>query len=169
VIVSLAIVAGGVAIAFGAIGFMENIATHDRHRLNGTEIAHRVILQYIDDFKSLRSQVHRVPMGGSMYQFEITENVLLTESGDGVARSGGKASQRRKSVSAKNASVEERFAAQIHQITVDVYLEHPDGTRSARPVATLVRSYNPVMGLGTRGMTYWIEMLNESQGQRVIE
>ena len=168
VIVCLGIVAGAAGLVFGTVGFLERVALHNRDRLNGTEVAHRVILQWIDDFQSLRGQVHRVEHDGRMYQFDVWEEVLLTESGNepGSSRS---TSQRRSSVKADNVSAEDRLNAQIHQITVDVFLELPDGSRSARPVATLVRSYNPMMGLGGRGMKYMTKVLEESWGRRVFE
>lgn len=169
VIVSLGIVAGGAALVFGALGFMSNVIAHDRNRLNGTEVAHRVVLMYIDDFKQLRGQVHRVEQGGTMYQFDVWEEVLASESGVDPRAARTSASQRRKSIKAEQASVEERLSAQIHQITVHVYAEMPDGSRSARPVATLVRSYNPIMGLGARGLSYFAELYKQSTGRRVIE
>jgi len=170
VIVSLGIVAGASVLVFGTIGFLENVAAYNRDRLNGTEVAHRVILQWIDDFKFLRGQVRQVELGGRMYQFDVWEEVLTNEIGDGAGPGRSAASQRRASVRAENASIDDRMAAQIHQITVEVFAVRADGTRSPTPVATLVRSYNPMMGLGNRGFKYMVDLLEQSQGgKRVIE
>jgi len=168
VIVCVGIVAGAAVLVFGSIGFLENVAQHNRDRLNGTEVAHRVILQYIDDFKSLRDQVHRVEQGGAFYQFDVWEEVLVSESGvdDADERSP---SQRRHAVRAETVSIDDRMKAQIHQITVEVFAELPDKSRSARPVATLVRSYNPMLGLGGRGMKYVIDLMEQQYGTRVVE
>ena len=168
VIVCVGIVAGAAGLVFGTVGFLERVALHNRDRLNGTEVAHRVILQWIDDSESLRSQVHRVEYDGRMYQFDVWEEVLLEESGL-EAGSSHRSSQRRSSVKADSVAVEDRLNAQIHQIFVQVFLQLPDGSRSALPVATLVRSYNPMMGLGGRGMAYMLKRLEESWGRRLAE
>jgi hypothetical protein len=168
VVVSVGIVAGAAVLAFGTIGFLERVAQHNIDRLNGTEVAHRVILQLIDDFQSLRDQPHSVEQGGRFYQFDIVKEVLTAEAGIDPS-TPRRASQRRSSVRVDTVTAEERFQAQIHQLTVLVFAERPDKTRSPVPVARLVRSYNPMMGLGNRGMKYMIDALEESWGMRVAE
>jgi hypothetical protein len=168
VIVSVGIVAGAAVLAFGTIGFLEKVASHNIDRVNGAEVAHRVILQWIDDFQWLRNQDHRVEMGGRFYQFDVWEEVLAAESAE-VAGTARRASQRRTSVRADTVTADERFQAQIHQITVQVFAELPDRSRAPVPVARLVRSYNPMMGLGGRGMDYMLKTLEESWGRRVVE
>lgn len=164
VIISVGVVAGAATLVLGTIGFLERVATHNRDRLNGMEVAHRVILTCMDDFKSMRGQVHRVEYDGRMYAFDVWEELLTSE--DGV-EANNSVSQRRSSRKVEEVSLQDRLQSQIHQITVVVYVEDAHGRRSERPVAWLVRSYNPFMSPGDRGIQYGVELMQEALGVRV--
>ncbi len=160
VVVAVAMLAGMATVVLGAVSLIENAATRDRHRLNATEVAHRVIVQLIDDHTWIdRQAVRRVQQGEHFYLFDHRVDVLYREQGvDGAD------SNRRRSQLASETGVEARLKSQIHQITVTVYLEEQDGGRSLDPYATLTRIYNPVMGEGERGIRYVMDLFEEEFG-----
>ena len=160
VVVAIAMLAGMATVVLGAVSLIENAAARERHRVNAAEVAHRVIVQIIDDHKWIDNQPnHRVAQGEHWYQFDHRIDVLTRERGlDGAE------STRRTAKSAAEADVEERLRSQIHQVTVTVYLENEDGRRSPVPYARLTRIYNPVMGEGERGIKYVMDLFQKEFG-----
>lgn len=162
VVVAVAMLAGMAGIILGSVALMENAALRDRHRLNAMEVAHRIVAQLIDDHTSVDRQPHRVQQGDYYYAFDYRLDVLTDETGLEDDAEGPK--NRRKTQLASESSVEERLKSQIHEITVTVYLERPDGARDPKPYATLHRLYNPIMGDGERGIRYVMDMFKEQFG-----
>lgn len=164
VVVAVAMLAGLAAMILGAVSLMENAAVRDRHRLNAMEVAHRVIIQLIDDHTWVdRQPAHRVQQGDYYYDFDYRVDVLYHETG--IDEQGKQtSSNKRLTKLASDSTVEERLKAQIHEITVTVYLELPDGSRSLQPYATLHRIYNPIMGEGERGIRYVMDMFQKQFG-----
>ena len=164
VVVAVAMLAGMASIILGAVSLMENVVVRDRHRLNATEVAHRVIVQLIDDHTWVdRQPARRVKQGDYYYDFDYRVDVLYQEKGLDEA-GNDTPSNRRSTRVASESSVEERLKAQIHEISVTVYLELPDGSRSARPAATLHRIYNPVTGEGERGIRWVMDLFQKQYG-----
>jgi hypothetical protein len=152
--------AGMATIVLSTVSLIENAAVRERHRVNGAEVAHRVIVQMIDDHKFIEKQpVQRVQQGDHFYQFDYREDVLTREQG-----LEGDEGRRRSAKSAADADVEERLRSQIHQITVTVYLEDEDGVRALEPCARLTRIYNPVLGEGERGIRYVMDLFTKQFG-----
>jgi hypothetical protein len=161
VIVSIGLVAGMATVVLGGVGLMENAARRDRHRLEAMEVAHRVILQMVDDPRWLDNQVPRVEHGGSYYTFQVQRAIMIDEEdalGEGVDRS------RLSTLSLEDASMNQIVASQVLQVTVWVYLERPDGSVPERPMARLTRVYNPVMGAGNRGIEWMMRLLEQDMG-----
>jgi prepilin-type N-terminal cleavage/methylation domain-containing protein len=159
VVVALAMVAGMATIVLSTVSLIENAAARERHRVNGVEVAHRTILQLIDNHKFLDGQPQRVEQDGQFYQFDYRVDVLTRE--DGL---GGEKSTRRRATAAADSNVEDRLRAQIHQITVIVYLEDDRGARALEPCARLTRIYNPVLGEGERGIQYVMDLFTKQFG-----
>lgn len=161
VVVSVALLAGMASVVLGAVTLMENAAAREIHRLNAMEVAHRVIVQIIDDHKWIKRNKHLpVEMNGHLYVFTHREDVLSREEGLDEAE-GADRSNRRTSRPAAEASLDERLKAQIHEVTITVYLERADGSRSEQPYAELTRVYNPIMGEGNRGVEWFTDLLQE--------
>jgi hypothetical protein len=164
VVIAVAMLAGMASVILGAVSLMENSIVRDRHRLNAMEVAHRVVVQLIDDHTWVdRQPARRVQQGDYYYDFDYRVDVLYHEKG--LDEEGKEIpSNRRATKLASESSVEERLKAQIHEITVTVYLERPDGSRSPQAYATLHRLYNPVMGEGERGIRWVMDLFQQQYG-----
>ncbi len=163
VIVSIGLVAGMASVVLGAVGLMENAARRDRHRLEALEVAHRVILQMVDDPAWLEGQVPRVEHSGSYYVFEVRRDIMVDEE-DALGVSGEENRSRMSSMSFDDASLNQVVASQVLQVTVRVFLERADGSVGERPLAELTRVYNPVMGAGNRGIEWMMKLLERDLG-----
>ncbi|TVQ61542.1 MAG: hypothetical protein EA379_06300 [Phycisphaerales bacterium] len=120
-----------------AFTFIERLSLHDEARLGAHEIAHRTLLQFMDDPRSLPPDDVILPLGRFDYRYLLREEILAASQVEGENTTV------RHSRHASGVSLIERFQARLALITVDVYLDE-DGRRGPRPIATLSRIYDPM-------------------------
>lgn len=142
VVAATAMLAGLASIVLGAVSYMESASARERHRLQAMEVAHRIIAQYIDNPDLLPDESTPIQHAESYYRFTIEEEVLMQEQ-----EAGSKI--RRATARGKNQlSVEEALPQMLNRITIKVYLDDPGSTvvDSSRPIAELMRIFNPITG-----------------------
>lgn len=136
VVFAAALLATAAATIASSFDLIDNIAIRNRHRLNGHELAHRLILQFMDDPESLPPSDLPLPMGHHTYRYLLNEQLLVQdEGGEGVSvRQGVHSNQIGGFVG--------RAQARITMVTVQVFVEE-DGRRAGAPIAELTRIYDP--------------------------
>lgn len=142
VIAATALLAGLASIVLGAISYMEGATTRERHRLQGMEVAHRIIAQYIDNPSLLPDDSKPIQQAESFYFYRLQEDVLVQEQGaEGEIR-------RRTAKRKQDLSVEEALPAMLNRLTVRIFLDDPTNpvVEAGRPLVELVRVFNPITG-----------------------
>lgn len=136
VIVSITILAGISSIVFGVIGFTQNRVNYDRERLEAMEVAHRVIIQWIDDPEWIRSQPPRYEYAGSLYTFEVIENFLVfdEERGGGGRISAGVQRQ-------EDVELDDLARSSLRVLDVRVWREDEEGFIEPEPHVHVTRTY----------------------------
>ncbi len=145
VVISLAMLAGVTSVILGAVGFIENAAVRDRMRLDATEVAHRVVIQYIDDPSWLKNQPKRYIYNERPYVFKYEEQYLL-DGEEGVAASAE-----------TTEDFDDIVASAMRVVTVTVWLEGEGGVVEPEPLAVLSRTY--WLGRDERTMSALMEQL----------
>lgn len=134
VITSLVLLFGVGSMVLSAFGYVERAAARDRIRLAGHEAAHRIILQFIDDPDSIRNATDPVLVNGQEFGFELTEELLVSESND----SGGFVGTAR-----REFDLETLLSNKLKLIRVRVWInERKAGYAPMQTVASLERIYN---------------------------
>lgn len=138
VVVAMAMLITVVSMLTGTLGFIENSAAAHRRHAEALEVAHRIIIQHMEDPALLRGQPRRVELNGTLYGFEITEAVLKpsANSEEGITV------QNAVDVSEIDAGV--RFTHKLHLVSVEVFIDDPDIQRDGHTLTTLRRIYNPL-------------------------
>jgi type II secretory pathway pseudopilin PulG len=159
VVASLAMLGGVASGVLGAVSFMSRTTERDRVRLAAYEAAHRLILQYLDDAKSVYRKTDPVVVSGISFRFAFSA-AELTASEDSMSP-GGTSSVEVRSAKARTGmpsspqELEQLLKTQLEQVTVRVWLEEPRaGYRAGEPIAELVRVYDI-----TRDMDRLMKML----------
>lgn len=138
VVFASALLATAAATIASSFDLVDNIAVRNRHRLNAYELAHRLVLQFMDDPESLPPTDLPLPMGNSTYRYILNDQVLAADQGStGITIREGVHS-------AQAGGFVGRAQARIVMVTVEVYVEE-DGRRAGSPIATLTRIYDPFM------------------------
>jgi prepilin-type N-terminal cleavage/methylation domain-containing protein len=140
VVVATAMLAISASMIVGALSFSGSIAARNRQKLNAAEVAHRIIITHIRDRRELVGQPKRVEFDGTFYRFDIDEDVLVQDQGDGTGPN------RRTAKKTDDVTLEQRLSAQIYRVTVAVYLD-TDRPEGARPLVTISRVFNAYFGL----------------------
>jgi len=153
VVVSVGLLAGLASIVLGAVALIENASLRDRYRLDAMEVAHRVVLQMVDDPRWLDGAVKRVEQNGTFYHFEVERDVMVNEDATAGAPDETRTARRR-SRSFEDADLNQVIASQVLQVRVTVFRELDDGSITPDPIVELLRVYNPVTGSGRRGIEY---------------
>lgn len=149
VVVSLVILSGLAVVVLGSIELIANLQERQRHRLEATEIAHRVVLQYIDDFEFLERQPNRIEHNGGVYVF-LAERYIVYPN-EGVPRPPRRAEE---------VAFERQLETNMQQLLVTVYRE-VDGVVESEPLAQLERVFSPFELPGERGLTWMIRHMNQ--------
>jgi type II secretory pathway pseudopilin PulG len=141
VVMALATLVIASSMILASVSFMETTAARNTTRLEAMEVAHRVIMQYIDEPDDLKQFNQRYQYNRSFYRFEVREEILqIDESTDipGLTR--------REGALAKDLNMEDTFKSLLYQVTVTVYRENPNYPDAipTTPHTQLVRLYNPI-------------------------
>lgn len=142
------------SIVIGTLSFIEGVHMRDLHRLNATEVAHRVIAQYIDDPTLLPDEDLPLQQGDFLYRYVMREDIIELDD-DGTTRRV--ASKRR----ALDVPATEQFGNLLRQILVQVYIDDdrvPERLKLT-PVASLERLYSPIAGREEDAVLEWIKAL----------
>lgn len=139
VIVAAAMLVGLTSAIMGAISFLDSSAARQRHRLQGMEVAHRLVAQYLDDKELLPDSSVPIQQGESFYRFSIREEILEQDenAGDNLKKRRGRLKS--------ELTVDEQFRHLLQRITVTVYVDDPSNPAldASRPIATLSRMFSP--------------------------
>ncbi len=132
------------AAVFSGMSFVANLAVRDRKRLEAVEVAHRVILQQMEDPDQLAGQARRTAMGPNYYAFEMDE-MLLTEDESGQLQAGKPVKLSTHSFT--DASGTDKLKTRLNMLTVRVYEDNDNqGPAGKPPLAELTRIYNWING-----------------------
>ncbi len=138
VVVATAMLAILASAVLGAMTFMESYHAYSRHRLEATEVAHRLVTQYIDNQDLMPPENLPIQQGDSLYRWTMREEILVRDDDDtGLRRRVGR--------SASDLSAMAQIPEMLNRLTVAVYLDNPlDPSYAAVPTAQLVRIYSPI-------------------------
>jgi len=164
VVISLVLLGMLSSMVFGAISFMQSAADYQLRRLDAVEVAHRVVMQHIDNRELLRGQPRRVEQNGRVFHFELREELLVQEESEGEGPT------RRTAQRSDQSELTEILSQKLHQVTVDVYAEdEKTGKWGGEPLATIVRVFDPTVNLNgdDEAVLRWIlSKLNEEKERR---
>lgn len=152
VVVALVLLSGLAVVVLGSVQMAANLNERQRLRLEATEIAHRVVLQYIDDFELLERQPNRVEHNGTVYVFLAERYIVYPNDGT-----------RRKPRRADEMAIEEQLQTNMQQLLVTVYRE-VDGVVDPTPLAKLERVFSPFELPGERGMVWLLRHMRGDGG-----
>lgn len=136
VVFSSVILALAAAAITGAFSLIERLSMRDEARLDAYEVAHRLILQYMDDPDSLPPTHLPIEIGNRRFHYAAGAEALLQEPG--AAEAGV---DRRESRNVAQLDSTEILRGRLLLITVRVDWERPDGFRDT--VAVLSRVFDP--------------------------
>lgn len=120
----------------GAVGAVQRMSEMDQHRLNATEVAHQLILQYLHDPNQLPDPSLPIEQGKGRYRYLISEEALTQEQEIGRV-------QTRRARSFGSLSQNERLGAGLVMITVKVYPDSESSLSRSRELASLSRIFDP--------------------------
>lgn len=141
VVASLVMLGGITTGVVSAIGFMSRTTERDRVRLAAHEAAHRLILQYLDNPKSVYDQKDPVEVQGFrfLFAFEVAE---LNAGQDAGAKVDVRTASSRAGLPTM-ANLTNLLNTQLEQVTARVWLTEPRaGYRAGEPIAEIVRVYD---------------------------
>lgn len=146
VALSVALLAGLAGVIATSYDSMQRLGTLQQHKLYATEVAHRLILNYLLDPSSLPEPGERIPYSSEFfYRHELDEEMLVPgrDSPPGVTR--------RRPVPQRALETDALFNAGLKMVTVRVYpLPVAEGGSGVgdplAPLAEVRRIYNPVDG-----------------------
>jgi type II secretory pathway pseudopilin PulG len=138
VIAALAVLAGVASMVTGVLQFQRRAAEIDRTRLAAAEAAHRLILQYIEDSRSVENARAPVEIDGELYDFTLRVDVLISRgSGDDGAPA------RREARDAAAVPIIDLLTNRLKRVTIRSW---PADQRFAfgpdNPAAELTRTYD---------------------------
>lgn len=140
VALAVALLSGLAAVIATAYDGVNRMNERQQHRIYAAEVAHRLILNYLMDPKSLPDEGERIPYGkGILYRHELLEQILVEEPSDDD------------NIAIREAQLESRLdsnarlGAGLKMITVKIYhLENRGFADVEEPLATVTRIYSPI-------------------------
>ncbi len=136
-LLAVVILGAATTIAVGGMGAIQRLQEVEQHRLNATEVAHRLLLNHMIDPSSLPSVERPIAQGAGVYRYEIEESIVESEE-------RGDRRSRRRARPMSEATGNQRLQAGLVQVTISVYRDaggRPDLARGA--LAELSRIYDP--------------------------
>lgn len=144
-----------------ALGAVESLDSMSSRRLEAYEVAHRVILQFMDDPRSLQEDTS-YPLGRGVYRYIVRKDVLLPEDAEAERVSI------RKGAHTKTLDPIARIRARLTMVTVEVY-EEEHGRRGSEPMATLSRIYDPFADAENDPQSFMQHVVDMFEGDPVIQ
>jgi len=139
VVVSLAMLSVFASLVLGSIGYLSQMTERSTNRLQAMELAHRVVVQYLDDQDLVPDPDQYVWQGDARYRVDIEEMILQQESTTVEGLSQGT------SLDIEDVNLQQRVQS-MHELTVSVYRWEPRNQREANvPVVRLTRHYSPFL------------------------
>ena len=139
VVVSLAMLSVFASLVLGSIGYLSRMTERSTDRLQAMELAHRVVVQYLDDQNLVPEPDQYIWQGDTRYRVEIEEKVLQQESTTVEGLSQGT------SLDIGDVNLQQRVQS-MHELSVSVYRWEPRTPREANvPVVQLTRHYYPFL------------------------
>ncbi len=144
VVVALAILSLVASMLTGALNLMQAWRQTSDVKLAGYEAAHRIVIQYFEDPKSVKRADLPVEVGGHWFSFELSESVVPVES------FAAEATLEPARVSVEDAEARGLnffFVNRLRHVEVTVYaLDDSPAFASGQRVATLSRTFDFVSG-----------------------
>lgn len=131
----LSVTAGAIVAAYQGVS---TISGRQERRLEATEVAHRLILNYLLDPQSLPEEGQKITRDAGVYEHLLEEEMLVEQEGDEDRRSV------REPIPEDELSRDERLGAGLKRITIEIYPLGEAGR--GRPLASLSRTYDPFAG-----------------------
>lgn len=158
VVLATAMLAAMAASVLGSISFLQSVIGREKHRLAGTEVAHRVITQYLEDPDLLPDEKLPIQQGDTLYRVAFREEVLTDEAGEeGQPR-------RKVGRNRDELSPEQQLTGLLRRVTVSVFLFEPRTlAEAAEPVAELSRTYSYLEGRQNSVMQRLLKLVEEVQ------
>lgn len=144
-----------------ALGAVEALGSMSARRVEAHEVAHRVILQFMDDPRSLQEDTP-YPLGHGVYRYIVRKDVLLPEDAESEHVSI------RKGAHTKTLDPMARIRARLTMVTVEVF-EDEDGRRGRAPLATLSRIYDPFADAENDPQSFMQHVVDMFEGDPVIQ
>ncbi len=144
VALSVALLAGLAGMIATSYDSMQRLGVLQQHKIYATEVAHRLILNYLLDPSSLPEPGERIPYSSEFfYRHELLEEMLVE---DRNTRAG---ETRRRAVAQRALDTDAIFGAGLKMVTVRVYpLAAAEGGSGVgdpfTPLAEVRRIYSPV-------------------------
>ena len=138
VVLSVGLLAGVVSTVVGGYGAIRTLTLREQDRLNATEVAHRLILQYVSEGPTTLPPDHLVlEQGKGRYRYRLREDSLV----ESTRQREGMSVREAKPMLTMGAN--QRFQSRFLQITVSVYRDDAGGL-SGEPIASLSRVFDPI-------------------------
>jgi len=141
IVLSAAMLSLSAAALIGALDSARRISQQQKHRLDAVEVAHRLILNYLLDPESLPRDGQRIEQGRHEYRHVLHEEILV-EDEDASDQALAVRRARPQRDTGRNA----RLASGLKRITIEVYHYRKLRPSDDRPLVTLSRIYNPLIG-----------------------
>lgn len=139
-LVTLVIAASAI---LGGVSFAASLSVRDQKRLEGVEVAHRVILQQIEDPEILKGQLKRAEINGRYYAFTLDEEVVRT----GDAPTGAAGSKVRYNATRLAETQGDDRIKPLNRLTVRVFEDDDNTGPGGKPaIAELSRYYSWIGG-----------------------
>ncbi|MFG0258590.1 MAG: hypothetical protein ACF8GE_11870 [Phycisphaerales bacterium JB043] len=117
---------------------LQSESVRQQHRLNATEVAHNLIIQYLHNPNEMPDESLRIEKGTSYYRYVLEEEILTEQSRRNRV-------QVRRARNAQTLSQNERLGAGLVMITIHVY-HHIDGDalrQGGDVIVSLSRIFDP--------------------------
>lgn len=144
VILALTTLVIAAAALLGGSSFTAGLATRDSRRLEATEVAHRLILQHMEDPNFFDGQPKRTEINGRFYAFTLDEDVVVSDDArlpQAAPREGRRSDVKYRATSLASATGDDRLKAS-NRLTVRVFPDDDNaGVGKKIALAELTRYY----------------------------
>lgn len=160
VVVALAMLSVFATLVLGSIGFVTSLTERGESRLQAMELAHRVVVQYLDDKDLVPAPDQFVWQGNTQYRVEIEESILQQESTTIEGLSEGT------TLDVQDVDLQQRVQS-MHKLTIAVFLWEPRTAFEANvPVVELTRHYYPFLQDEDWVRNWLLDLIAERTGAR---